>query len=118
MATAVLAAAGLGGVATSADAAPRGVVTPMTNIVSCDNPATKVRITDAGGRTTCFSGTGYTAYRINKLVDLEATDFGWVKLYPSGTTDGAIWSFGPNDPIRLSGEPGWTYDMTQICLHC
>jgi hypothetical protein len=99
----------------SATAAP---ARPATNLTSCGNPSHKVEITTWDGNTTCFDGTGYLAFRLNGIHEVKnIKDFGWLKVYPRGTTDGRISSFTPNTGgLAFGTNPYW--DMTQICLHC
>ena len=96
-------------------AEPNSTVKPFTNITSCSNPDHKVDIYDYNGHEYCFAGTGYLGFRINGVRQVSTIDYGWMKMYVSGSTNGWFES--------LHGDGRWySYpehrDITQICIHC
>ncbi|WP_182899283.1 hypothetical protein [Microbispora sp. H10830] len=89
--------------------------TAATAVTSCSNPNRKVEIMDSRGFHTCFTGTGYLGYRINGVSAVSSLDWGWMKMYLRGSTDGWF--------EDLRGDGKWYYypanhDITQICVHC
>ncbi len=91
-----------------------GHVTPDTRMTSCANPARTVDIYDSAGHDTCFTGTGYLAYRITNVTYINSIDWGWVKMYDSADPGG--W------PEKLRGDGQWygypSALITQVCIEC
>ncbi len=94
---------------------PDGKVTPLTGVTSCANPDRKVDIYDTSGHDVCFIGTGYFGFHIANVWSISSLDWGWVMMYPNGSTNGWYES--------LRGDGQWYYyngnvSITQICVHC